>query len=63
MASAEAPGLRVSARFNVATGPKAQVTGASTMPIPTTPVLARRLMPPGWNRAVEYSGSSPWARA
>ena len=59
MARAESVGLSVRATFNVATGPKIQVTGASTTPIPTSPVLANRLTPVGWNIAVEYSGLSP----
>ncbi len=46
-----------------ATGPKAQVTGASTMPSASTEVLSNRLTPAGWDMAVEKNGSSPWARA
>ena len=63
MARAESTGLRVSATLRVATGPNSQVTGASTTPIPTSLVLASRLTPPGWNMAVEYQGSRPWAMA
>ena len=63
MASADRAGLRVRATFKVATGPKSQVTGASTTPMPTSAVLDRRFTPVGWNRAVEYSGLSPWEMA
>jgi hypothetical protein len=59
MARAERKGERVSATFNVATGPKIHVTGASGMPMPTTPVLDKRFTPVGWKRAVEYSGLRP----
>ena len=47
MASAERTGARVRATFNVATGPNSQVIGASVMPIASSPVLVKRLMPPG----------------
>jgi len=50
MASAERNGLRVSATLRVAIGPKAQVTGARTIPRPTSAVLESRLIPLGWNR-------------
>ena len=53
MASADRKGLRVRATLRVATGPKAHVTGARTMPSPTSAVFDRRLIPPGWNRCVE----------
>ena len=49
--------------FRLATGPRAQVTGASTMPMPTTAVLDSRFTPVGWNSAVEYSGFRPWLMA
>ena len=63
MASAERAGPSVEATFKVATGPKSQVTGAKGMPMASTLVLASRLMPPGWNRAVEKKGLWPWANA
>ena len=53
MASADRNGLRVRATFSVAIGPNAQVTGASTIPRPTSAVLESRLIPVGWNRYVE----------
>lgn len=62
-ARAERAGARVEATLRVATGPKSNVTGMSGMPIPSTLVLDSRLMPPGWKRAVEYSGLWPWVRA
>ena len=63
MADADSAGARVRATFMDATGPKAQVTGVSTTPRASSDVLASRLTPPGCDMAVEYSGSSPWARA
>ena len=59
MASADRAGLSVRATFSVAIGPNTQVTGASTMPKPTSAVFASRFTPVGWNRYVEYSGSMP----
>ncbi len=50
MVNADRAGLRVSATFSVAMGPKSQVTGASTIPMPTTAVFDSRLIPPGWKR-------------
>jgi hypothetical protein len=63
MARAEKAGPSVNATFKVATGPKSQVTGAKGMPMASTLVLASRLMPPGWNSAVEKKGLWPWASA
>ena len=40
MAVADRAGARVRATFKVATGPKSQVTGASTTPTASTLVLA-----------------------
>lgn len=59
MARADSTGLRVSATFSEATGPNSHVTGANTTPTATTAVLDNRFTPEGWNRAVEWSGSSP----
>ena len=56
MARAERTGARPRATFKVAIGPNSQVTGARTTPMPTTAVLDSRLIPAGWNRAVEYRG-------
>ncbi len=63
MASAERAGPRVNATFKVATGPKSQVIGAKGIPMASTLVFASRLMPPGWNSAVEKNGLCPWANA
>jgi len=63
MARAESTGASVTATFKVATGPRSQVTGASTTPMASSLVLASRLTPLGWNMAVEYSGLSPWEMA
>ena len=46
-------GPSVEATFKVATGPNSQVTGASGMARASTPVLESRLIPAGWNSAVE----------
>ena len=51
------------ATFIEATGPNTQVNGARTTPRASSEVLANRFTPPGCDIAVEYSGSSPWARA
>ena len=53
MASDERTGARVKATFILATGPKASVTGASTMPRAITLVSFRRLIPVGWNSHCE----------
>ena len=63
MARAVRVGPSVDATFSVATGPKIHVTGASGMPMASTLVFDNRLMPPGWNSAVEKNGLWPWARA
>ncbi len=63
MASAVRAGPRVDATFSVATGPKSHVTGASGMPMASTLVLDRRLIPPGWKSAVEWKRLDPWAIA
>jgi hypothetical protein len=63
MARAERAGHSVDATFKVATGPNAQVTGASTKPMDKTLVLDRRLMPVGWSIAVEKKRLCPWANA
>ena len=53
----------MAATLSVVTGPNSQVIGARGIPMANTPVLESRLTPVGWKRAVEYSGSRPWARA
>ncbi len=63
MARADNAGLSVRATFNVATGPKSQVIGAKSTPMPNSLVLANKFTPTGWNMAVEYSGLSPWVMA
>ena len=63
MAKADSAGLSVRATFSVAMGPNSHVTGASTIPRPTSAVLDNRLIPPGWKRWVEYSGFVPWDMA
>src|SRR5579871_1989409 len=56
-------GVRVDATLNEATGPQIQVTGTSGKLRPVTEVCDNRLMPPGWNSAVEKNGLCPWASA
>ncbi len=56
-------GARVSATFNVATGPNSQVTGASTTPAASTEVFERRLTPTGWCRTVVKNRLWPWVIA
>jgi hypothetical protein len=56
-------GASVEATFSEATGPQIQVTGTSGRLRPVTEVWASRLMPSGWNSAVEKNGLCPWASA
>ena len=56
-------GVSVEATLSEATGPQIQVTGTSGRLRPATEVCASRLMPPGWNSAVEKNGFCPWASA
>jgi len=53
MANADSAGARVAATLSVATGPKSQVTGASTTPKASELALDSRLIPTGWNIAEE----------
>ncbi len=46
-------GTRVDARLKDATGPKSQVTGINGTVRPITDVWSKRLIPAGWNMAVE----------
>src|SRR5450631_1183498 len=62
-ARADSAGASSSDTFIDATGPKIQVTGASTTPRASSEVLASRFTPPGWDMAVEKPGSRPWASA
>jgi hypothetical protein len=55
--------VMVDATFSEAIGPQIQVTGTSGRLRPVTEVWASRLMPPGWNSAVEKNGLCPWASA
>ena len=63
MANADSVGAKVRATFIDVTGPKSQVTGASSTPSATTLVSSSRLIPPGWKSHVENSTSWPWASA
>jgi len=63
IAKAERTGLNVSATFNEAIGPIQRVTGERTTPIATSPVLASRFTPVGWNIAVEKRGLAAWVSA
>ena len=56
-------GVMVEATLSEATGPQIHVTGTSGKVRPVTEVCANRLMPPGWNIAVEKNGFCPWAMA
>ena len=59
IASADRIGPSVNATLSVATGPKSHVIGASTTPIATTLVFAKRLTPCGWLTNVEKNGLRP----
>jgi hypothetical protein len=61
--NAVSAGVSVEATLSAATGPQIQVTGTSGRLSPVTEVCASRLMPPGWNSAVEKNGLCPWASA
>src|SRR6516165_3077766 len=61
--NAVSAGASVEATLSEATGPQIQVTETSGRLRPSTEVWASRLMPPGWNIAVEKNGLCPWARA
>src|SRR5580704_14069664 len=56
-------GVIVEATLSDATGPQIHVTGTSGMLNPVTEVCASKLMPPGWNSALEKNGFCPWASA
>jgi len=53
IANAERVGPSVDATFKAATGPNTHVIGASGTPMASIPVFDSRLIPTGWNRAVE----------
>src|ERR1700728_1070971 len=52
-------GVMVEATFSDATGPQIHVTGTSGRLRPVTEVCDKRLMPCGWNSAVEKNGFWP----
>ena len=53
MVRAVRAGTTVEATLNEATGPNSQVTGINGTVIPSTEVWSSRLIPAGWNMAVE----------
>ncbi len=61
--NAVSAGASVEATLSEATGPQIQVTGTSGRLRPSTEVCASRLIPPGWNSAVEKNGLCPCASA
>src|SRR5665213_1121052 len=63
IARADRTGLRVRAKFNEAIGPNQMVIGERITPTATSPVLARRFTPVGWNIAVEKRGFAAWVKA
>src|ERR1700684_1028177 len=56
-------GVIVEATLSDATGPQIHVTGTSGRLNPVTDVCASRLMPLGWNSALEKNGVCPCASA
>ena len=59
----ERNGAATSATLTEAIGPKIAVIGRSTAPSAIDEVLANRLVPIGWNTAVEKNGFMPWRMA